>query len=181
MSMDSSKGSENGSGGGGKSVGSGMIAGTSICFRKRARSFSNAARKDERVRAASAPDTGLPSTDEHADEGEGGGASASDILLSQANSMSTIIPSAPLFKTHGVIQSNSNSNPLTLTHTHSNTNTNTLTRARSRSPSPFRTLSHSHSKGRNRDRGRPTSISYRDNSPGSPDLDIKSLEKSKDK
>ncbi|KIM89615.1 hypothetical protein PILCRDRAFT_812439 [Piloderma croceum F 1598] len=179
-STDSSKGSENG--GGGKSAGSGMIAGASNFFRKRARSFSNAARKEERGRAASAPDTaiaGLPSPDEVEDAGEG--ASAPDILLSQASSTSTIIPSAPLFKSRGVVQSHSNA--LTLTRTHSNTDT--LTRSRS----PFRTLSRtlsrshsrSHSKDNNKNRGRSTSTSYRDNSPGSLDLDIKSLEKEKEK
>jgi hypothetical protein len=158
-----------------------MIAGASNFFRKRARSFSNAARKEERGRATSAPDTviaGLPSTDEHADEGEGVGvgASAPDILLiSQASSTNTIIPPTQ-FRPRGIVQSHSNS--LTLTRTHSNTDT--LTRSRSRSPfrSLSRTLSRSHSRSHSKDRGRPAGLSsYRDNSPGALDLDIKSFDK----
>jgi hypothetical protein len=162
-----------------------MLGGASNFFRRRAQSFSNAARKEERGRAVSAPDIAdLPSPDENADAGEG--AFAPDILPSHASSTSTIIPFAPLFKTRGVVQSHSNS--LTLTRTHSNTDSNTLTRSRSRSP--FRTLSrtlsrsHSRSQSKDKDRGRPTSSLYRDNSPGSLDLDVKSLkslEKAKEK
>jgi hypothetical protein len=163
-----------------------MIARASNFFRKRARSFSNAARKEERGRATIALDTaiaGLPSPDENANAGEGDEvASAPDILLSQASSTSEIIPSAPLFKTRGVVQSHPHSNPLTLTRTHSNTDTLTQVQVPScsRSRSPFRTLSrtlsrsHSRSQSKDKDRGRPPSSSYRDDSPGSLDLDVKS-------
>jgi hypothetical protein len=106
-----------------------MIAGASNFFRKRAWSFSNAARKEERGRATSAPDTaiaGLPSPDENANAGEGGeGASAPDILLSQASSTSEIIPSAPLFKP------TASSNP-----------TRTQTHSLSRTPIPIPICSH---------------------------------------
>jgi hypothetical protein len=140
-----------------------------------------------RGRATSAPDTviaGLPSPDENAEGGEG--ASAPDILLSQASSTSTIIPSAPLFKTRGIVQSHPHSNSLTLTRTHSNTDTLTHISFPFSFAFPY-TLTYTlplplplSIRRQSKDRGRPTSSSYRDNSPGSLDLDVKSL-KAKEK
>lgn len=79
---------------------SSMTAGAPTFFRKRAQSFSNAASAPNSNTATIA---GLPVPDENAvDMGEEG-ASAPDILFSQANSTSTIIPSAPILKTSSTI------------------------------------------------------------------------------